>query len=66
MKKRLFALCIMLLMLSVYGFALANAAEPPGLTVIVNNPPEGLKLSLQLNNEDTAPLVAEHRFWEGQ
>lgn len=66
MKKKLFALCIMLLMLSVYGFALANAAEPPGLTVIINNPPEGLKLSLQLNNEDTAPLVAEHRFWEGQ
>jgi len=66
MKKRLFALCIMLLMLSVYGFALANAAEPPGLTVIVNNPPEGLNLTLQLDNEDTAPLVAEHRFWEGQ
>jgi len=66
MKKRLFALCIMLLMLSVYGFALANAAEPPGLTVIVNNPPQGLKLTLQLDNEDTASLVAEHRFWEGQ
>ena len=66
MKKRLFALCIMILMLSVYGLALANSAEPPGLTVIVNNPPEGLKLSLQLDNDNTALLVAEHRFWEGQ
>ena len=41
MKKRMLTLCIMILMLSVYGFALANAAEPPGLTVIVNNPPQG-------------------------
>jgi len=66
MKKRLFALCLMILALSAYSPAFANAAEPPGLTVIVNNPPDGLTLSLQLDNEDTAPLVAEHRFWEGQ
>lgn len=66
MKKRLFALCIMILMLSIHCIALANAAEPPGLTVIVNNPPEGLKLSLQLDSEDMVPLMAEHRFWEEQ
>ncbi len=66
MKKRLFALCMIILMLFVHGIALANAAEPPGLTVIVNNPPDGLALSLQLDNDDTASLAAEHRFWEGQ
>ena len=66
MKKRLSAFCIIILMLSVFSFASANSAEPPGLTVIINNPPEGLTLSLQLDSKDTAPLVAEHRFWEGQ
>lgn len=66
MKKRMLTFCIMILMLSIHGLALANAAEPPGLTVIVNSPPEGLKLSLQLDSGDTAPLTAEHRFWEGQ
>lgn len=66
MKRKMLVLCILVLMLFLHGLALANAAEPPGLTVIVNNPPEGLTLSLQLDNEDTAPLVAEHRFWEGQ
>ncbi len=66
MKKRLFAFCMIILMLSIHGIALANSAEPPGLTVIVHNPPEGLKLSLQLDTRDTVPLVAERRFWEGQ
>ena len=66
MKKRLFALCIMILMLSAYGFALANAAEPPGLTVIVNDPPENLTLTLKFGSGESALLVPEHRFWEGQ
>lgn len=66
MKKRLFAFCMIILMLSTFSLAMANSAEPPGLTVIVNNPPEGLKLSLQPDPDNTVPLVAEHRFWEGQ
>ncbi|MBR4019648.1 MAG: hypothetical protein IKK12_08885, partial [Clostridia bacterium] len=65
MKKRMLALCIMILMLSVYGFALANAAEPPGLTVIVNDPPESLTLTLTFGSGESAALVPEHRFWEG-
>ena len=56
----------MILMLSIHGLALANAAEPPGLTVIVNNPPEGLTLTLKFGSGESAALVPEHRFWEGQ
>lgn len=66
MKKRLFALCLMILALSAYSPALANAAEPPGLTVIVNDPPENLTLTLKFGSGESALLVPEHRFWEGQ
>ena len=66
MKKKLITIFLIITMLSFSAAALANSAEPPGLTVIVNNPPEGLTLSLQLDSDDTALLVAEHRFWEGQ
>ncbi len=66
MKKRMLVLCVLILMLSAYGLALANAAEPPGLTVIVNDPPEGLTLTLKFGSGESAALVPEHRFWEGQ
>lgn len=64
MNRRMLALCLMLLILSTLGHALANSAEPPGLTVIVSNPPDGLILTIESN--DTVTLVPEHRFWEGQ
>lgn len=66
MKKRILLFCLMILMLSIHGLALANAAEPPGLTVIVNDPPESLTLTLKFGSGESAALVPEHRFWEGQ
>lgn len=51
--------------LAFAGAALANSAEPPGITVIVTNPPEDLTLTLRLRNGDTAPLQREDRVWEG-
>jgi len=48
--------------------AFANSAEPPGLTVLVSNPPEDLKLSLRLpgGNEAEAmrSLYREQRGWD--
>lgn len=64
MKRHFLVFIAILMSLSVYSPALANAAEPPGLTVIVNNPPDGLILTIESNN--TVTLVPEHRFWEGQ
>lgn len=58
------ALFLLLLALALHGLALANSAEPPGLTVIVNNPPEDLTLFIVSN--ETAELVPERRLWEGQ
>lgn len=64
MNRRMLALFLMLLIFSTFGHALANSAEPPGLTVIVSNPPDGLILTIESN--DTVTLMPEHRFWEGQ
>lgn len=66
MKKRILILWIIALLLAMPGLALANAAEPPGLTVIVNNPPDDLTLTMTFSSGDSAALVPEHRFWEGQ
>lgn len=48
-------------------FAMANSAEPPGITVIILNPPEDLSVSLLISHEGvikTFPMQREQRLWE--
>lgn len=41
----------------IYTVAYANSAEPPGFTVIVSDPPEGLSLSLQLPGDSLMKAI---------
>ena len=48
--------------------ARANAAEPPQLSVVVLNPPQGLELSLVFSwegQEEPVPAEATRLAWEG-
>lgn len=45
--------------------ASANAAEPPGLTVLVCRPPEGLALFLRFPDGEEIALREERKGWEG-
>jgi len=64
-KTRYIALLLAAIcLLACAATALANSAEPPGITVIVTNPPDDLTLTLRLRNGDTAPLEREDRAWE--
>ena len=69
MKKKAFALlAALVLVLTLPVTALANAAEPPRLSVIVLNPPKDLELSLVFTLKDEEePVRAEARqlAWEG-
>ena len=69
MKKRVLSVVLALLFcLALPVTALANAAEPPRLSVLVLNPPEDLQLSLVFTLEDKAePVKAEgtRLAWEG-
>lgn len=69
MKKRVLSVVLALLFcLALPVTALANAAEPPRLSVLVLNPPEDLQLSLVFTLEDEAePVKAEgtRLAWEG-
>ena len=65
MKKTSF--CTLFLLLFAFFLPLsiqANSAEPPGLVIIVNNPPDDLTLSLQFDDAE-AELVSERKAWEG-
>jgi len=58
---------VLLLSISFSTVAYANSAEPPGFTVIVSNPPEGLSLSLRFaDGEQTEAIVLnkEQKAWE--
>ena len=61
MKKRVLSVVLALLFcLALPVTALANAAEPPRLSVLVLNPPKDLQLSLVFTLEDEAePVKAE-------
>ena len=67
-KKTISILTVVLALCMLLSItASANSAEPPGLTVIVSNPPPGLTLSLRFpDGTDTAPvpLKAEKKAWE--
>ena len=69
MKKRVLSVVLALLFcLALPVTALANAAEPPRLSVLVLNPPKDLQLSLVFTLEDEAqPVKAEgtRLAWEG-
>lgn len=67
MNKRLALLLALILLLCLPLPALGNSAEPPGLTVIVSTPPEGLALYITPNEATPPlPLQAEKRGWETQ
>lgn len=69
MKKRV--LCIIaavVFCLAVPVPALANSAGLPYLTILVENPPAGLELSLTVESEGTQktyPIEGERTLWEG-
>ena len=69
MKKKVLALLSALVFCLILPLpASANSAEPPGLTVLVLDPPEDLHLSLTLTEEGTAPrtwpLKENSVLWE--
>jgi len=58
---------VMLLIIASPAVIYANSAEPPRFTIIVQNPPEDLTLSLQLingNQSETIELSKEQQAWE--
>ena len=69
MKKKAFALfAALVLILTLPVTALANAAEPPRLSVVVLNPPKDLELSLVFTlGDEMEPVEAEAQqlAWEG-
>ncbi len=59
----LVSLFVVMFSLTAYG----NAAEPPGLTVIVSSPPEDLTLSIRFadgSSTDAVELQKEKKAWE--
>jgi len=55
------------LLLVLPQFAVANSAEPPGMTVIILDPPEDLNITLIVNHEGVLtvfPMQREQRLWE--
>ena len=65
--KRLCLACLLTVVLLLPIPALANAAEPPALTVIVANAPDDLTLALQLADDSISePIVLrrEIKAWE--
>ena len=69
MKKKVLALALALVFCLLLPIsASANSAEPPGLTVLVLNPPENLTLSLTLTEEGAEPSTWSLRessvLWE--
>lgn len=69
MKKKVLALAAALVFCLLLPIsASANSAEPPGLTVLVLNPPENLTLSLTLTEEGAEPSTWSLRessvLWE--
>lgn len=70
MQKRrtslLYALCILLLLCALPATALANAAEPPGLTVLVRGADAALSLRLRFPSGEAVELQPERRLGESQ
>ena len=71
MKKsnRCLSIVLLILMLgTLFPTAIfANSAEPPGITVIVSNPPDDLSLSIRFSDDtqtDAVLLVKEQKAWE--
>lgn len=65
--KRIFAAVTMLFVLLCSSFALANAAEPPGFTILVSNPPDDLTLYVTFPKDDAdraVELRKESKGWE--
>ncbi|MDD4493176.1 MAG: hypothetical protein PHV32_02300 [Eubacteriales bacterium] len=63
----LVSIAIILLSISFPMIVSANAAEPPGFTVIVTNPPEDLSVSLLLpggSQTEAIELQKEKKAWE--
>ena len=55
------------LLLVLPQFAVANSAEPPGMTVIILDPPDDLNITLIVNHEGVLtvfPMQREQRLWE--
>ena len=68
-KRVAFAcLCIGFIFLAVVPAVYANSAEPPGLVVIVDNPPDDLTLSLRFGESapETVELSKTQTAWEAQ
>lgn len=69
MKKRVLVLLLALVVCLILPMpALANSAEPPRLSVLVENPPEDLALSLVFTRGDEREPVTAHATrlaWEG-
>ena len=66
MKKQLFLLALLLLVLTPVTL-FANAAEPPGLIILVSHPPEDLSLSLVFTGEPqdhSIQLAKKEKAWE--
>jgi len=61
-------LCVGLIFLAVMPAVSANSAKPPGLIVIVDNPPDDLTLSLRFgeSESETAELSKVQTAWEAQ
>lgn len=69
MKKLLYILLPLILLLSMSIPAFANAAEPPGLIILSNNLPQGAELTLETPQGEAAELRQTRRndiAWESQ
>lgn len=66
-KNSILLMLLLGLLLVLPQFAMANSAEPPGMTVIILNSPEDLNMNLIVHyggSQKTFPLQKEQRLWE--